>query len=121
MKVELEIGEPDVPEAFNIHDALTCYSTKPEWERVKDLDDFLESEQHLWNATELIKSGGTPDDIEDALKDAKGAYKNNIRCYQAMVEFYNKIGEPKDAEKAQKDIKKAEERLTELEMERASS
>ena len=121
LKVEVQIGPPKPPEALDIHDALTCYTLKPEWERIKDLKKEMESEKFLGQAVELIEAGGTDKEIEKALKEAKGKNKNNIRCYEAMVDFYNKIGKPKDAEKAQKDIKKANERITKLEMNRKNS
>lgn len=121
IKLDVSIGKPDKPEAFNIHDALTCYKLKPEWERIKDLKKEMESEQFLAQAFALIESGSPDKDIEKALKKAKSKNKNNIRCYEAMVDFYNRIGKPKDAKKAQKDIKKASNRITKLEMNRKNS
>jgi len=81
----------------------------------------MESAKWLDQAIKLINSGGEDKDIEKALKEAKGKDKNNIDCYKAMAGYYNKIGKPKDAEKAEKDIEKAKKRLSELAFERKSS
>lgn len=121
VKVELDIGKPDKPEAFSIHDALTCYTLKPEWERIKDLKKEMEAEQLLGQATELMKSGGDAKLVEKALKSAKDKNNDSIRCYNAMIDFYNQSGNTKEVEKIQKDIDKAKKRITELEMSRASS
>ncbi|GEM_PF-2030153 len=121
VKAEISIGKPGKPEAFNIHDALTCYTLEPEWVNIKELKDEMESAKWLDQAIKLINSGGEDKDIEKALKEAKGKDKNNIDCYKAMAGYYNKIGKPKDAEKAEKDIEKAKKRLSELAFERKSS
>jgi tetratricopeptide (TPR) repeat protein len=126
IKVKAEIGKlsygvPKEPEAFDIHDALTCYTLNPEWERIKNLKKEIESEQFLSQALELIEANGPVEEIERALKSAKSKNKNNIYAYETMVAFYAKIDKQKDSEKAQKDITKANKRLTKLSLERKSS
>lgn len=121
LEVESSIGPPKMPDAFDIHDALSCYILKPEWECFKDLKKEMESERFLGEALTLMESGGTDKEIEKALKNAKKKNKNNIPCYEAMVKFYTKLGKSKDAQKAEKDIKKANKRLTKLEMSRKNS
>jgi len=112
--VKVATAKPDVPESFDIHDALSCYTLEPEWERIKDLKKEMESERFLARALELKANGGDAKEIEQALKEAKGKNNDNIRCYEAMIDFYGGSGRAKDVETAEKDIEKAKKRMTEL-------
>jgi hypothetical protein len=119
VQIQLLPGEVEKKEPFSLDKALIDYESDIEFDLVENFKKNIQCEQILAQVRkDYIDAAGDPNAGLKLIDKAKDYNKNNIVVYQMKAQLLQKIGKEKDAEKALKEIDKAEERIEKERMKR---